>query len=135
MRLDSGDVLVGRSHECDNPGWVRRLPCCSDPAFDVSVSSGEIDAEVRRRLRSGNPLYQIHADLIRALQQDLVITQMHCDVCAVTAADVERTGACALDARQIALSTSSIEGIFDSIRLVARALGVEKRGELDVVAM
>lgn len=135
MRLDCGDVLVGRSHECDNPGWVRRLPCCSDPAFDVSVSSGEIDAEVRRRLRSGNPLYQIHADLIRALQQDLVITQMHCDVCAVTAADVERTGACALDARQIALSTSSIEGIFDSIRLVARTLGVEKRGELDVVAM
>src|SRR6185312_9606288 len=127
--LDCGDVLVGRSHECDNPAWVRRLPCCSDPAFDVSASSGEIDAEVRRRLRSGDPLYQIHSDLIRALRPDLVITQMHCDVCAVTAADVERTGACALDARQIALSTSSIEGIFDSIRLVARALGVEERGE------
>jgi len=127
--LDCGDMLVGRSHECDNPAWVRRLPCCSDPAFDISVSSGEIDAEVRRRLRSGDPLYQIHADLIRALEPDLIITQMHCDVCAVTAAEVERTGACALETRQIALSTSSVEGIFDSIRLVAQALGVEERGE------
>ncbi|MEG9435120.1 ABC transporter substrate-binding protein [Edaphobacter sp. HDX4] len=108
---------------------VRRLPCCSDPAFDVSVSSGETDAEVRRRLRAGDPLYQIHADLIRALQPDLVIKQMHCDVCVVTGADVERTGACALETRQIALSTSSVEGIFHSIRLVARALGVEERRE------
>ncbi|QHS53117.1 ABC transporter substrate-binding protein [Edaphobacter sp. 12200R-103] len=127
--LDCGDMLVGRSHECDNPAWVRRLPSCSDPAFDISVSSGEIDAEVRRRLRAGDPLYHIHADLIRALQPDLVITQMHCDVCAVTAANVERTGACALETRQIALSTSSVEDIFNSIRLVAQALGVEERGE------
>src|SRR5258707_11599805 len=55
--LGAGEMLVGRSHECDNPKWVRRLPPCSAPAFDVSVSSGEIDTEVRRRLRSGGPLY------------------------------------------------------------------------------
>ncbi len=33
--LGAGDTLVGRSHECDNPDWVRRLPACSEPAFDV----------------------------------------------------------------------------------------------------
>ena len=54
--LEAGEMLVGRSHECDNPGWVRRLPACSEPAFDISVSSGEIDAEVRRRLQVGEPL-------------------------------------------------------------------------------
>jgi iron complex transport system substrate-binding protein len=122
-------MLVGRSHECDNPAWVRQLPCCSDPAFDITGSSGAIDAEVRRRLHAGEPLYQIHTDVIRALEPDLVITQMHCDVCAVTAAEVERTGACAHNAKQIALSASSIEGIFNSIRLVAEALGVAERGE------
>jgi iron complex transport system substrate-binding protein len=127
--LDCGHMLVGRSHECDNPAWVRRLPCCSDPAFDISGSSGAIDTEVRRRLRAGEPLYQVHSDLIRALEPDLVITQMHCDVCAVTAAEVERTGACGQSARQISLSASSIEGIFNSIRQVAQALGVEQRGE------
>ena len=93
--LGAGEMLVGRSHECDNPDWVRRLPACSDPAFDVSVSSGEIDAEVRRRLRSGEPLYHIHGELIRELRADLLITQSHCEVCAVTPGDVERSGACA----------------------------------------
>lgn len=127
--LGCGEMLVGRSHECDNPAWVRRLPCCSDPAFDVSVSSREIDTEVRRRLRAGDPLYRLDAALIQALHPDLIITQMHCDVCAVTAGDVERSGACGVQARQIALSAFSVEQIFDSIRLVARTLGIEERGE------
>ena len=65
--LGAGEMLVGRSHECDNPSWVRRLPSCSQPAFDVSVSSGEIDAEVRRRLHAGEPLYHIDMELIREL--------------------------------------------------------------------
>src|SRR4029077_2610998 len=86
--LGAGEMLVGRSHECDNPSWVRRLPACSEPAFDVSVSSHEIDAAVRRRLRAAEPLYNLHADLIRELAPDLVITQDHCDVCAVTPSDV-----------------------------------------------
>src|ERR1700723_4203405 len=66
--LGAGEMLVGRSHECDNPVWVRRLPACSDPAFDVSVSSGEIDREVRRRLPAGEPLYHVHGELIRELR-------------------------------------------------------------------
>jgi len=124
--LGAGETLVGRSHECDNPSWVRSLPSCSQPAFDVSVSSGEIDAEVRRSLHAGEPLYHIDMELIRRLQPDLVITQSHCDVCAVTPADLER-GACALAARQLSLSAATIEEIFHSIAQVAEALGVPEQ--------
>src|SRR5579863_2957697 len=127
--LDAGEMLVGRSHECDNPKWVRRLPACSAPAFDVSRASGEIDAEVRRRLRAGEPLYHVDGERIRRLRPDLVITQAHCEVCAVTPGDVERSGACALEAGQLALSASSLEDIFGSIRQIARALKLEDRGE------
>jgi len=127
--LGAGDLLVGRSHECDNPSWVRDLPACSAPAFDVSVSSREIDNEVRRRLRAGEPLYNIHSDLIQQLQPDLILTQSHCEVCAVTPGDVERSGACVLGAQQLAVSASSLTDIFDSIRLIARALSLEQRGE------
>ena len=130
--LEAGEMLVGRSHECDHPSWVLRLPKCSQPAFDVSVSSGEIDAEVRRRLRSGEPLYLIHGELIRELAPDLVITQAHCDVCAVTPADLERSGACALGPAQrfdqLSLSPSTVEGIFESILHIAGRLGLEERG-------
>ena len=82
--LGAGEWLVGRSHECDNPAWVRRLPRCSEPAFDVTVSSGAIDAEVTRRIRAGEALYRIDNELIGTLRPDLVITQAHCEVCAVT---------------------------------------------------
>jgi iron complex transport system substrate-binding protein len=122
-------MLVGRSHECDNPDWVRRLPACSEPAFDVSVSSREIDTEVRRRLRSGEPLYHVHGEMIRELRPDLLITQAHCEVCAVTPGDVQRSGACVLEAKQIALSAASLDEISQSIRQIAQALGLEERGE------
>lgn len=127
--LGAGEMLVGRSHECDNPDWVRRLPACSSPAFDVSASSAEIDAEVRRRLHSGEPLYHIHGELIRELRADLLITQSHCEVCAVTPGDIERSGACASPARQVALSASSLEEIFQSVLRIAQELGIEERGK------
>src|ERR1700733_5480651 len=125
--LGAGEMLVGRSHECDNPVWVRRLPACSDPAFDVSVSSGEIDREVRRRLHAGEPLYHVHGDLITELHADLLITQSHCEVCAVTPADVQRS--CGSAARQLSLSATSLEEIFHSILRISQELGLEERGD------
>src|SRR5580765_7164004 len=124
--LGAGEMLVGRSHECDNPEWVRRLPACSAPAFDVSVSSGEIDREVRRRLRAGEPLYHVHGELIRELHADLVITQSHCQVCAVTPGDVERS--CGHEARQLSLSALSLEQIFEGMLRIAQQLGLDERG-------
>jgi iron complex transport system substrate-binding protein len=124
--LGAGEMLVGRSHECDNPGWVRRLPACSGPAFDVSVSSGEIDREVRRRIRAGEPLYYVRGELIRELHADLLITQSHCEVCAVTPGDVERS--CGHGARQVSLSAVSLEEIFEGILRIAQPLGLDERG-------
>ena len=126
--LEAGEMLVGRSHECDNPPWVRRLPACSEPAFDISVSSREIDAEVRRRLRAGEPLYIIHSDLIRELAPDLVITQAHCEVCAVTPREIERSGTTGIGMDQLSLSVSSVDGIFESIQQVSERLGLAERG-------
>jgi iron complex transport system substrate-binding protein len=125
--LGAGEMLVGRSHECDNPDWVRRLPSCSDPAFDVSVSSGAIDEEVRRRLRSGEPLYHVRGELIRELRPDLLITQSHCEVCAVTPGDVQRS--CDIATRQLALSASSLEDIFQSILRISDELGLKEQGD------
>jgi iron complex transport system substrate-binding protein len=127
--LGAGEMLVGRSHECDNPDWVSSLPACSSPGFDIAVSSGEIDAEVRRRLRSGEPLYHIHGELIRELHADVLITQSHCEVCAITPGDVERSGACLPAAQQVALSASNLDEIFQGILQIGQALGLEDRAE------
>jgi iron complex transport system substrate-binding protein len=133
--LGAGDTLVGRSHECDNPQWVRNLPACTCPAFDVSMSSGEIDAEVRRRLQLHEPLYHIDADRIRELRPDLLITQMHCEVCAVTPNDVDRVGCGLLASQVLALGAGTVAGIFDGIRSIACSMHIESAGEELIASM
>lgn len=122
--LGAGDRLVGRSHECDNPAWVAALPCCSSAAFDTTLSSGEIDREVKRRIRAGDPLYCIDDDLIRSLAPDLIVTQAHCQVCAVTPDDLSSRPA----ARTVVLTAFSLDDIFAGVTQVADALDVADRG-------
>ena len=98
--LGAGDQLVGRSHECDHPDWVRRLPVLSRPTFDVDGSSGDIDRRVREKLRAGQPLYQVDEAALAALAPDVVITQTHCEVCAVGPEALAGSAAHALPALQ-----------------------------------
>ncbi len=132
--LGAGDWLVGRSHECDNPPWVSTLPACTRPAFDISMTSGQIDAEVRRRLRAGEPLYHIDRDRIDSLEPDLLVAQEHCEVCAVTPADVGRAG-CVAAGRVLALRAGSVQGIYDDIGAIGRAIGREEAASTLVAAM
>jgi iron complex transport system substrate-binding protein len=125
--LGAGASLVGRSHECDHPAWVRALPACTRPAFAVDGTSRDIDAEVRRRLRGGEPLYLVDHTAIERLNPDLLITQSHCEVCAVTPADITRGGSAAR--RMVSLAASTVDAIYDGIRLVADAIGRPHNGE------
>jgi iron complex transport system substrate-binding protein len=126
--LGAGDWLVGRSHECDNPPRVRSLPACTSPAFDIHMSSRDIDAEVRRRLRAREPLYYVNSQSIAALKPDLIIAQAHCEVCAVTPGDVERAGCATFGSQILALQAGSLEGIFADIATIAEALGQQEQG-------
>ena len=89
------------------------------------MSSGQIDAEVRRRLKAGEPLYHVDTELINSLKPDLLITQEHCEVCAVTPADVKRAG-CVVAAQVLALRAGNVQGILDGIFSIGRALGREQ---------
>jgi len=133
--LGAGSELVGRSHECDNPARVRQLPACTQPAFDVSLSSAEIDAEVRRRTRCGEPLYQIDTNLIATLDPDVLITQVHCDVCAVTPRDVERAGGAPRAARVVPLSAGTVAGIYGDIAQIGRAIARDSEASALVADM
>lgn len=126
--LGAEEALVGRSHECDNPAWVRSLPACSEPAFDVSVSSREIDREVNRRIRSGEPLYHLHMERIRDLMPDIILAQVHCEVCAVTPRDLIQDGVRPVEAEVVALSASTLDHIFEGMMQVAQALGLSSKG-------
>src|ERR1035437_5735561 len=127
--LGAGETLVGRSHECDWPEWVRKLPCCSEAAFDINMSSRAIDAEVRRRLKAKEPLYRVDVNKIMELKPDLVIAQSHCPLCAVTPKDVQRAGCSTIGAFVLAIEVGNMAGIYQGIQNVAKAMDLTARGQ------
>jgi iron complex transport system substrate-binding protein len=83
---------------------------------------------VKRRLKAQEPLYFVEADLIRKLAPDLLIAQVHCDVCAVTPSDITRAGCSVHAGAVVSLSAGGVAGIFDDIRNIARAIGRDAEG-------
>ncbi|MDP9002555.1 MAG: ABC transporter substrate-binding protein [Myxococcota bacterium] len=121
--LGAGERLVGRSHECDHPSWVKRLPSVSRPTFPITGSSREIDEFVRTRLQSGQPLYEVDEAAISALTPDVVITQTHCEVCAVSPSQWSHGMPPRLVRKQVfALRTGSLQAILDGFLEVGRIL-------------
>ena len=122
--LGQGARLVGRSHECDDPPWVTELPALSRPTFDVTGSSEEIDRLVNEKLRAGEPLYAIDRERLLALRPDVVIAQVHCDVCAVSADELDPAhGWPALRGfRTVSMRGGSLEGVLDDFVGVGRAI-------------
>ncbi|HEX4227029.1 MAG TPA: cobalamin-binding protein [Bryobacteraceae bacterium] len=128
--LDLGRFQVGRSHECDFPEEVSRLPICSRPSFRVDGSSAEIDALVKDRLRTAVSIYDLDSHLIRQLAPTHIVTQTQCEVCAVSLNDVERAVRAELDVdcRVIALEPHALSGLWRDIGLVAAACDCEATG-------
>jgi len=125
------DQLVGRSHECDYPETVERLPVCTEPKFSVEGSSYEIDQRVKAILQEGLSVYRVHADKLRELRPDVIVTQAHCEVCAVSLRDVEQAVCDWLDSKPqiVSLMPNALADVWQDIRLVARALCVPERGD------
>jgi iron complex transport system substrate-binding protein len=127
--LGLGEKLVGRSHECDYPAWVKRLPEVSHPTFDIEGSSREIDERVRQRLHAGEPLYEVEEALLAKLAPDVLITQTHCEVCAVSPADFAHKVSAKLQREQVvALSTGTLAAILQGFLDVAAVLGKPSEG-------
>jgi len=134
--LGLGDRLVARSHECDHPAWVKRLPVLSHPAFDIHGTSLEIDTRVRERLHAGLPLYEVDEAQLAALAPHFIITQTHCEVCAVSPADLAHGVSTKLERHQVvALATGTVDGILDGFARVAEVLGVADAGRVLVAGI
>ncbi len=124
------DAIVGISHECDFPPAVRSRDVVTSSSIDSKAAPGEIDVQVRDFVDTGRPLYDVREDRVRALAPDVMVTQVVCDVCAVSEDDV-RALATRLTPRPevVTLGATTLDGIFDDIRRVAQALGVTDRAE------
>ena len=124
------DAIVGVSHECDFPPAVRSRDIVTSSAIDSRAAPGAIDIAVRDFVDTGRPLYDVREERVRALAPDVMVTQIVCDVCAVSEGDV-RALAERLHPRPevVTLGATTLDGIFDDIRRVAAALNVADRAD------
>ncbi len=132
--LGLGRELVGVTHECDHPPFVRELPKVTRTLVPDDAPSREIDGLVREKLQSARALYNLDLAVLENLKPDLIVTQALCDVCAVAESEVT-AAACSLPGqpRVVNLEPMRLSEVFDCLRLVGEAAGIAARAE-EVVA-
>lgn len=134
--LGLGDQLVGVTHECDFPAFVRELPVVTHTLVPHEATSREIDELVSGQLATRSALYRLDEALLRSLAPDLIVTQALCDVCAVPE-DEARAVACALPAAPaiVNLEPLTLAHVLEDIVRVGVAAGREAPARALVAAL
>lgn len=126
------DQLVGISHECDFPSSILGLPVCSETKFAADGKSYEIDQRVKAILQEGLSVYRVLGDRLKELKPHIILTQIQCEVCAVSEKYVKAAACEFLNfAPQIlSLNTNCLNDLWRDIQKVADLLSVSDRGKL-----
>jgi ABC-type Fe3+-hydroxamate transport system substrate-binding protein len=133
--LGFGDRLVGRSHECDHPSSLGRVPMLTRPR-PLGASPVEIDRAVRESSADARALFDLDAEALAGLKPDLIITQDLCHVCSVDLVAVRRVAAKLSTVPAIlSLNPTTLEGVLDDVLRVGDAVGVSDAAAKAVVAL
>jgi iron complex transport system substrate-binding protein len=129
--LGLSDQLVGITHECDYPREIQGKPLVVRNALPVeTMSQHEIDAAVSERLRTGQSLYEIDAELLSELDPDLIITQDLCKVCAASGDELSRAiQGLAAQPDILWMTPTSLRGIDENVRALGAATGRSREAE------
>lgn len=130
--LECQSLLVGRSHECDYPGDITKLPVCTEARVSMEPPSLDIHSSVEALLNQALSLYEVKVEQLAACNPDIIITQDHCRVCAVSLDDVTRALTRLQDhaIEVVSLFPSSLKDIWNDLRTIASALGCPERAEM-----
>lgn len=123
------DQLVGRSHECDQPESIKELPALTDSTVKNTGNSSEIDQSIKSLLENGLSIFNVKAELLAEINPDIVFTQDHCEVCAVSL-DVVKSAVnqyCGKHTEVISLSPTNLSEIYQSIQTIGKALDAEEK--------
>jgi iron complex transport system substrate-binding protein len=128
--LGLGDRLVAISHECDHPPEALRLPRASRVRFrPEGLSSGQIDAEVRRCMAEHGSVYAVDVEALRRAAPDILLTQAVCEVCAVPTGSVrDAVAELGGGVEVVSLDAHDLAGILHTVSQVADAAGESARG-------
>jgi len=114
--------LLAVTFECDYPAGASVKPVIVRPFINMSgLSQNQIDQTVREQQKSGNGLYRIDENLLKAIEPDIILTQNLCQVCAPSEKDLITVSKNLPSRPQIIdLSPSCLEDIFENILRIGR---------------
>jgi iron complex transport system substrate-binding protein len=123
--------LVGRSHECDYPDAVKSLPVCTRPRIAIDADSRESDRQVKESAHNSVSIYDVFEDVLAGLEPTHILTQIQCEVCAVSLRDVEQALARGIPGHPkiVSLQPDSLTQIWEDFRRIALALEIPQEGE------
>ena len=126
--LGMKDSIVGRSHECDYPKDLKNIIKLTSPKINIEGSSSEIHQQINKILENSLSVYKVDIEELKKLEPDVVITQAHCEVCAVSLSEVEEIVTNHLNEKTkiISLQPNTLKEIFEDFYRVSRGLNLEK---------
>lgn len=128
-------LLVGRSHECDWPSDVRKLPILTG-AVNQFTSSKQMDDVVKASLKRGEGLYYLDQELLKELKPDVILTQDLCNVCSVDLHLVQQTiDLLSIKPKVVTLNPQKLSDILEDISRVGKAVGREQESKTAVSAL
>jgi iron complex transport system substrate-binding protein len=132
--LGLGDQVIGVTHECDYPEEAAELQPVTRNVLPEGLSPSEIDRAVRERTERGESIYELDEEIVRELEPDLIVTQALCQVCAVSADDVQALAQTLPGPPQvISLDPRTYGETLGDVRTIAQATG-SKDAALDLIA-
>ena len=127
--LGQKDSIVGCSHECDYPKDLNKVIKLTSPKINVDGTSSEINKEIKSLLKNSLSVYKVDVEKLKNLDPDFIVTQAHCEVCAVSFAEVKNLVSKYLGTKSkiISLEPNTLDDVFNDIRRVATTLNVDNK--------
>ena len=125
--LGQKEFIVGRSHECDYPSDLNQIIKLTSPKIDIDGNSSNIHKQITKILENSLSVYKVDVKQLKILDPDIVITQAHCDVCAVSLKEVEEIVFKHLSEKTkiISLQPNTLNDVLEDIKRVAIGLDIE----------
>ncbi len=133
--LGKKDLIVGRSHECDYPKDLNKIKKLTSPKINVDGTSREIHEQITEILENSLSVYKVDVTELKKLNPDVVVTQAHCEVCAVSFSEVEEivTNHLNKNTKIISLQPNTLDDVFDDIKRVAKGLNIDEITSKDLI--
>ena len=133
--LGEKKFIIGRSHECDYPKDLNKIPKLTSPKIDVEGTSEQIHKQINVILEKSLSVYTVDVKKLKKLNPDFIITQAHCEVCAVSFSEVEHIAKEHLgkNTKIISLQPNTLNEVFEDIRRVAKDLEINNNNNNQLI--